>query len=96
VFGRKHSCLWAILAVCGLLFFASSAPAYIGPGSGVEFIGYFLSLLAWVGAAFFSIMMWPLYAFIQRLRGKRSPPSPPPPTAAPQDEKPNETEPPAP
>lgn len=39
-----------------------------GPAPGLEFIPYFLSLLAWVGLAFAAILLAPLTALLRRLR----------------------------
>jgi hypothetical protein len=46
--------------------------AYIGPGSGLEFVGYAMWLVGMMGAAFLSILMWPLYKFLNWLRGAKS------------------------
>jgi len=62
--------LWTIAAI---LLLANNAMAYIGPGAGMEFIGYAMSLVAMVGIAFFSILMWPFYSFIRWLRGTKTP-----------------------
>jgi len=42
--------------------------AYLGPGPGVEFIPYFLGLLAWAGMALGAILAWPIAALIGRFR----------------------------
>jgi hypothetical protein len=58
-----------------------------GPAPGMEFIPYFLGLLAWVGLAVGSFLLWPITAFLRRLRrGKNVPPAEPtthPPDAPP-------------
>jgi len=69
---RNCFCSWALFAIYGLFILAGSAQAYVGPGSGVEFIGYFMTLLAWVFAAFSTMLLWPLYSLIRRFRGKKS------------------------
>ena len=77
----------ALLALAALLLLAGAAPAYVGPGAGPEFFGYFLSLLAWVGVALSALLLWPVYALIRRFRGgpKAAPPeAAPPETAGPQ------------
>jgi hypothetical protein len=49
------------------------AQAYIGPGSGVEFIPQFLALLAYTGAAAGAILLWPFFKVIRLIRGKNEP-----------------------
>jgi hypothetical protein len=60
--------LWTIIAT---LMIADNAKAYVGPGAGMEFITYAISLLAMVGLAFFSIIMWPFYSFVRWIRGNK-------------------------
>jgi len=72
--------LWTIVAT---LVLAGNALAYIGPGAGMEFIGYAMSLLVMIGLAFFSILMWPFYAFMRWLRGNKAPTTTDQPIAAP-------------
>jgi hypothetical protein len=60
--------LWAIAAT---LVISNNAMAYIGPGAGMEFIGYAISLAAMVGVAFLSFLMWPFYTFMRWVRGTR-------------------------
>jgi hypothetical protein len=63
---------WTLLfSVFVLLLLADSAQAYVGPGAGLELTGYFLSLLAWVVTAFSMFLLWPFYALLNRLRGRR-------------------------
>jgi hypothetical protein len=50
------------------------AQAYIGPGSGVEFIPQFLALLAFVGAAATSILLRPFLKLMRFVRGKKCTP----------------------
>ncbi|HEY7331283.1 MAG TPA: hypothetical protein VH592_26855 [Gemmataceae bacterium] len=47
-----------------------------GPAPGVELIPYFLGLAAWVGMAFFAILLAPFSALLRRLRGNKNAPSP--------------------
>jgi hypothetical protein len=70
----------ALFALLTLLLLAGPAPAYVGPGVGPDFFGYFVSLLAWVGIAFSALLLWPVYALIRRFRG--TPSKAPPPAAA--------------
>ncbi len=70
-----------LLALSFLLLAATPALAYGGPGAGVEFIGYFLALLAWLGMCFSAIFLWPLRALLRKIRGRKNPTtseSPPP------------------
>jgi len=75
----------ALFALLTLLLLAGSAKAYVDPGAGPEFIGYFMSLVAWLGAAVTGALLWPIYALIRRFRsgGAKAPaPASPPPAAA--------------
>jgi hypothetical protein len=60
-----------IVTIFATLLLAGNAMAYVGPGAGMEFITYAISLLAMVGLAFFSIIMWPFYTFIRWLKGNK-------------------------
>ncbi len=42
-----------------------------GPAPGLEFIPYFLGLLAWAGLAFVAIILAPLSALLRRIRKAR-------------------------
>jgi hypothetical protein len=55
-----------------LLLIADSAMAYVGPGADVAFISYAMTLLAWVLAAFSTILLWPVYALIRKIRGNKN------------------------
>ena len=57
--------LFALLAVVWL---AGDAWAYVGPAPGPEFLGYFATLMAWLGLAFSALLLWPVHALRQRLR----------------------------
>lgn len=72
-----------LLALALLLLGANSAMAYVGPGADLAFLSYALTLLAWAAAAFSAVLMWPLYALLRRIRGRKnkSTTTPPPPTA---------------
>jgi hypothetical protein len=53
-----------------------------GPVPGVEFIPYFLGLLAWAGLAVAAILTAPFAALLRRLRrGRGAPPGAPQPPA---------------
>jgi hypothetical protein len=58
-----------LLTLSLLLVCAGPALAYIGPGAGLELVGYSLGLLIWMVTAFSAMLLWPLYSFIRRLRG---------------------------
>jgi hypothetical protein len=50
------------------------AMAYVGPGSGLEMLPQFLMLLAWAGAAFLAVLLWPITTLLRFLRrGKQMP-----------------------
>ena len=66
-FVRCAGSAWAIALV---LVAPSPVLAYVGPGAGLELVGYFMGLLAWVAVAFGSILLWPLTNLIRRWRGK--------------------------
>lgn len=45
-----------------------------GPAPGLEFITYFLGLVAWVGMALAAVLLAPLSALLRRLRrGRKAP-----------------------
>lgn len=70
---RNRFALVSVAALTILLLAASPALAYVGPGAGLELVGYFMALLATVGVAFLSIFLYPFYALIRFLRGDASP-----------------------
>jgi hypothetical protein len=70
VFGRNLPAV--VLALSVLLLDADSAMAYVGPGADVAFISYAMTLLAWMLAAFSAVLLWPIYALIRKVRGRRS------------------------
>ena len=79
---RNASFLCTIgLALLTALSLAGDASAYVGPGAGLELVGYTLSLAAWGLTAFSAVLLWPLYALLQRMRrrGKSAAVPPPPP-----------------
>jgi len=76
---RDHNPLIAVkflLAVLFVMLAADHAFAYIGPGPGLEFIGYFTSMAALMLAAFSAVLLWPFYALLRWLRGSKDHPSP--------------------
>jgi hypothetical protein len=60
--------------------------AYVGPGSGIEFLPYFLSLLGLAGAACLAILQWPFLALLRRIKGTKQQPSTAPQSSEPGDE----------
>jgi hypothetical protein len=74
---RDHKIILAakfLLAILAVLLLTDHAMAYIGPGAGLEFIGYFSSLLGLMIAAFSTMLLWPVYAFLRWLRCSRDNP----------------------
>jgi hypothetical protein len=65
---RKPVAIWLIWTVAALLLFAGNAAAYVGPGAGMELVGYAMSLLAWIVVAFCSVLLWPIYSLWRRFR----------------------------
>jgi hypothetical protein len=66
-----------LLALFVLLLAAGSASAYIGPGAGLDFIPYALTLLAFGLTAFSAILLWPVHALLRWIRGKKNKSAPP-------------------
>jgi hypothetical protein len=58
-----------LLAVVVLLLLAGNASAYVGPGAGLDLVGYSFGLLMWMTTAFSAVLLWPVYALLRRLRG---------------------------
>jgi hypothetical protein len=65
----------ALLAFAVLLLGADRAMAYVGPGVDVTFISFAMSLFVWVLAAFSAVLLWPLYALLRWIRGRRHEPA---------------------
>jgi hypothetical protein len=61
-----------LFALSVLLLGADRAMAYGGPGVDVSFISYAMALLAWALAAFSATLLWPFYALLRRLRGRKN------------------------
>jgi hypothetical protein len=66
--------------LAALLLWTGSASAYIGPGAGLDFIPYALTLLAFGLTAFSAILLWPVHALIRWIRGRKHPSAPATPT----------------
>ena len=74
--GRNPSTVCKVLlALSVLLLAADRAMAYAGPGVDVTFISSMMALLWWVLAAFSAILLWPVYALLRRLRGRKDGPT---------------------
>ena len=74
-----------LVALSVLLLGADRALAYAGPGVDVTFIGYAMTLVLWVLAAFSAVLLWPAYALLRVLRGRKDRPATPPPEAVPEE-----------
>jgi hypothetical protein len=61
-----------LFAVLTVLLLAGGATAYVGPETGVEFIGYFMTLVSWAAVALGGVLLWPVHALLRRLRGSNS------------------------
>jgi type IV secretory pathway TrbD component len=71
--GRNLSTVCKVLlALSVLLLGADRAMAYVGPGADVTFIGYAMTLLAWVLAAFSAVLLWPAHALLRRIRRRKN------------------------
>ena len=70
-----------LLALLVLLLGADPALAYAGPGVDVSFISTAMALLAWVLAAGAAVFLWPVYALLRKIRGRKDEPTTTPATA---------------
>ncbi len=69
---KRAAAVRGLLALTFLLLAAGPALAYGVPGGSVEFVGYFVSLLTWLGLAFAAVFLWPLYALLRKIRGRKN------------------------
>jgi hypothetical protein len=81
---RLYSVMKVLCALWAVLLLADGAWGYVGPGAGLELVGYSMSLLAWVAVAFSALFLYPFYSFLRWLRGAKAVPktvaaTPPPP-----------------
>jgi hypothetical protein len=66
---RFRALVWLpALALLGWLLAAGDALAYSGPLPDPSMIGYMMGLLAIVGAALSSVLLWPIYKLRQLFR----------------------------
>ncbi|GEM_PF-6375670 len=72
MFRRNQFAIVALWTIIATLMLTNNAMAYIGPGGGMEFIGYAMALIAMLGAAFTSVVLWPFYKFLGWLRGSKA------------------------
>ena len=72
MFGRFRFVIVVLWTVIAALWLTNNSMAYIGPGGGMEFIGYAMGLIAMLGAAFLSFILWPFYRFLGWLRGTKA------------------------
>jgi purine-cytosine permease-like protein len=45
---------------------------YIGPGAGLELVGFFTSLIGYLIMAFSAILLYPFYALMRFFRGSKA------------------------
>ena len=89
--GRKLPTVCKILlALTVLLLGANPALGYAGPGVDVGFISTAMALLAWVLAAGAAVFLWPVYALLRKLRGRKDEPTTTSATEAAPEEAPEE------
>ncbi len=71
--GRNLSTVCKVLlALSVLLLQADDAMAYVGPGADVTLIGYAMTLLAWILAAFSAVLLWPAYTLLRMFRRRKN------------------------
>jgi hypothetical protein len=68
---KSTSLLLALLSLSVLLLQPGRASAYVGPGAGLELVGYFFSLMGVVAVAFTSLLLWPVYSLVRWIRGTK-------------------------
>jgi hypothetical protein len=49
--------------------------AYVGPGAGLDFVGYALTLGVYGVTAFSAVLLWPVYVLLQWIRGTKKKPA---------------------
>ena len=70
--GHERHWLWMVpVSLFAFLQTPAVVLAYAGPGPGLEFIPYFLSMLAWAGAASGAVLLGPITALLRRMRKAR-------------------------
>ena len=85
--GRNLSIVCKVVLTLSVLFLgAEHALAYVGPGAGVTFISHARTLLVWVLAVSSAVLLWPVYALLRWLRGRKNEAAPAPSPEAAQEE----------
>ena len=71
--GQSKSII-VIIVMTMILLLGAAEPvfAYVGPGAGLEYAGYFMALATTVGVAFLSMLMYPIYSVIRFFRGTKA------------------------
>lgn len=67
---RRTAMRVALLALAAILL-GSPAQAYIGPGAGITMLGALWGVIAAIGVALFSLVLWPLRALLRKSGGRR-------------------------
>lgn len=65
-----------------LLLASADAPAYIGPGAGISFLGSLWAVIVGIVLALVAVLAWPVRILWRKLRGKNKLPATPPSTDA--------------
>jgi hypothetical protein len=74
VLGHKQSFVLVVaLSLSFLAIVPVPAQAYLGPGTGLDFIPQFLALLSFAGVAAGAILLWPFFTLMRLIRGKKDP-----------------------
>jgi hypothetical protein len=74
---NPSAALPVLFSLIVLLVLVNNALAYIGPGAGLEQVGYAMSLMAVVGVAFSAVLLWPFYAVLRLFRRRKGQVQPP-------------------
>jgi hypothetical protein len=71
-----------LAALSAVLFRADSVVAYVGPGAGLELVGYALTLAMYGLTALSAVLLWPVYVLLRRIRGGKNKSAPASPSAS--------------
>ena len=61
-----------VLALTVLLLATGPTLAYVGPGAGITFSSYALTLLVCILVAVSAVLLWPVYALFRWIRRRRN------------------------
>jgi hypothetical protein len=61
-----------LAALAVLVLGATPALAYVGPGVDVAFISTAMTLLLWMLAALWAVLLWPFYAVLRAIRRRKN------------------------